>query len=121
MSWSFQSFDFTAPAIIAKVKMQLIAALLFPLLALSIPVPQSDVYCGSNDYSSKAISDASSAACGYVTSGTTAGTSTYPHKYNDYEGFTFMDVSGPYYEFPILPSGRIYSGGRLSSDKRNVS
>jgi hypothetical protein len=92
--------------------MQLIAALVLPLLALSIPVSQSDVYCGSNDYSPQAISDASSAACDHVTSGTTAGKSTYPHKYNDHEGFTFTDVSGPYYEFPMLPSGRVYSGGR---------
>jgi hypothetical protein len=103
--------------------MQFLTVLLFPFLTVSIPTSLSDIYCGSNDYSPQAISDASNAACDHVISGTTAGKSTYPHKYNDYEGFTFKDVSGPYYEFPILPSGRAYSGGRLlnATKRKNIS
>jgi hypothetical protein len=92
--------------------MRLITGLVFPLVAASVPVAQSDIYCGSDDYSPQAVSDASSAACDHVTAGTRVGKSTYPHKYNDYEGFAFAGVSGPYYEFPILASGRVYSGGK---------
>jgi hypothetical protein len=96
------------------VKMEFLITTLLPLLIFSTPVPQS-VYCGSDNYSPQAISEASNAACNYLNSGTIAGRSTYPHQYKDYEGFTFGYVSGPYFEFPILPSGDIYSGGRLLS------
>lgn len=36
--------------------------------------------------------------------------------YHDYEGFTFP-VSGTYYEFPILSSGSVYSGGSPGADR----
>jgi hypothetical protein len=36
---------------------------------------------------------------------TKASSSKYPEKYNDYKGFDFGGVSGPYYEFPIEESG----------------
>ncbi|KAF2200355.1 ribonuclease-domain-containing protein [Delitschia confertaspora ATCC 74209] len=71
--------------------------------------------CGSNCYTSAQISSALSAGCNYVTQGSTAGSSTYPHVYNNYEGFGFS-VSGPYYEFPILRSG-VYSGGSPGADR----
>ena len=38
------------------------------------------------------------------------------HRYHDYEGFTFP-VAGPYYEFPILSSGEVYSGGSPGPDR----
>ena len=41
--------------------------------------------------------------------GRKAGSSTYPHVYNDYGGFTFA-VAGPCYGFQIL-EGRLYTGG----------
>jgi ribonuclease T1 len=37
-------------------------------------------------------------------------------RYNDYEGFSFP-VSGPYWEFPILSSHEVYSGGRPGADR----
>jgi len=37
-------------------------------------------------------------------------------RYNDYEGFSFP-VSGPYWEFPILNSHKVYSGGRPGADR----
>jgi hypothetical protein len=57
------------------------------------------------------VSAAANAACSYVEDGSTAGGSKYPEKYNDYEGFTFDGVDGPYYEFPIMSDGSIYDGG----------
>lgn len=47
-------------------------------------------------------------------SGSEAG--SYPHEYHDYEGFDFP-VSGTYYEFPILSSGKVYSGGSPGADR----
>jgi ribonuclease len=38
------------------------------------------------------------------------------YRYNDYEGFSFP-VSGPYYEFPILSSEQVYSGGSPGADR----
>jgi hypothetical protein len=67
--------------------------------------------CGSVSYSASQVSAASSAACDYVQSGDTAGSSTYPHQYRNYEGFEFKGLDGPFYEFPILSSGRVYTGG----------
>jgi hypothetical protein len=82
-------------------------------LALAIPTPQAT--CGSEQYSASEIIAAQNAACSYVSSSTTAGSSTYPHTYRDEEGFTFAGVSGPYYEFPILASGKVYTGGKIAT------
>jgi len=70
---------------------------------------QCYVQCGSNCYTSSQVSAARSAGYNYVRQGSTAGGSTYPHQYNNYEGFDFL-VSGTYYEFPLLKSG-VYTGG----------
>lgn len=72
--------------------------------------PRAATKCGSVSYSASAVQAAANAACNYVKNGGHAGSSTYPHKYNNYEGFNFP-VSGPYNEFPILKSGKVYSGG----------
>jgi len=82
--------------------------------------------CGSTSYSAGAVDAASSAACTYVQNGGTAGSSTYPHRYNNYEGFEFKGLSGPFYEFPILKSGKVYGGGayrrrHISVSKSNTS
>lgn len=69
--------------------------------------------CGNTFYSANAVNAASQAACNFVKAGTKAGSSNYPHQYNNYEGFQFQGLSAPFYEFPILSSGSIYSGGEL--------
>lgn len=69
------------------------------------------VKCGSTCYTSAQVSAARSAGYSYYSSGDTAGSSTYPHQYNNYEGFDFL-VSGPYQEFPLRTSGT-YTGGML--------
>lgn len=98
---------------------------MLPAIAFALPTAeapkalvtrQSSTTCGNQYYSSSEISDAANAACNYVQSGDEAGSSTYPHQYNDYEGFSFPD-SGPYYEFPILSSGNVYSGGSPGPDR----
>ncbi|KAK4077790.1 uncharacterized protein Triagg1_3484 [Trichoderma aggressivum f. europaeum] len=73
--------------------------------------------CGNVFYSASAVSAASNAACNYVRAGSTAGGSTYPHQYNNYEGFRFKGLSKPFYEFPILSSGKTYTGGSPGADR----
>ncbi|KAL7892809.1 Ribonuclease/ribotoxin [Trichoderma sp. TUCIM 5745] len=41
---------------------------------------------------------------------------SYPHQYNDYEGFNFP-TSAPWYEFPILNSFDVYTGGSPGADR----
>ena len=104
--------------------MQLLKALLFLLtpVTLALPVEVSapvdnvleirqagPVTCGSNTYTVAQVTGARNSGYNYVKQGGTAGGSTYPHVYNNYEGFSFP-VSGPYYEFPLLKSGA-YTGG----------
>lgn len=91
---------------------------LFAALAAAAPAElqrRDAATCGSVYYSSSAVSAAASASCDYVQDHSTAGGSTYPHQYKNYEGFEFKGLSGPFYEFPILKSGSIYNGGKLFS------
>lgn len=95
--------------------MQFVVSLL-SLIALVSAAPaqlraRGDATCGSHQYSASAVTAASQAACQHVQDGDTAGSSTYPHQYKNFEGFNFQGLSGPFYEFPILASGSIYSGG----------
>ncbi|KAL9095231.1 MAG: hypothetical protein Q9165_002487 [Trypethelium subeluteriae] len=41
---------------------------------------------------------------------------SYPHQYNDYEGFSFS-TSSPWYEYPILSSYDVYTGGSPGADR----
>ncbi|CAG7995322.1 unnamed protein product [Penicillium salamii] len=70
--------------------------------------------CGTVCYTSSAVSAAKAAGYKLYSAGSTA--SSYPHVYHDYEGFVFP-VSGTYYEFPILKSGSVYSGGSPGADR----
>ena len=70
--------------------------------------------CGSVFYSAAAVNSASVRACNLWRAGTTIGSNSYPHTFNNREGFSFA-VAGPYVEFPIMSSGAIYSGGKLPS------
>jgi hypothetical protein len=45
-----------------------------------------------------------------------SGSDKYPHQYNDDEGFSFP-TGGPWYEFPILSSYSVYSGGSPGADR----
>ncbi|KAI0835609.1 ribonuclease-domain-containing protein [Hypoxylon sp. FL0890] len=72
--------------------------------------------CGSVCYWQEDIDAAVKQGYGYYQEGQTVGSDEYPHQYNDYEGFTFPD-SGPYYEFPILSSFEVYTGGSPGADR----
>ena len=70
--------------------------------------------CGTICYTSSAVSAAKAAGYKLYSAGSTA--NSYPHVYHDYEGFAFP-VSGTYYEFPILSSGSVYTGGSPGADR----
>ncbi|EFQ99851.1 guanyl-specific ribonuclease F1 [Nannizzia gypsea CBS 118893] len=94
---------------------------LFSLVAVAAAAPaaleaRGATTCGSTYYSSSQVTAASNAACQYVMSGSTAGGSSYPHEYHNYEGFYFQGLDGPFYEFPLRTSG-VYSGGSPGADR----
>lgn len=75
------------------VAIKTLLALLPLALAAPLETRQSgSSTCGNHYYSQSQLSDAANAADGYVSDGSTAGGSTYPHQYKNYEGF---DVSDP--------------------------
>ncbi|KAI5866400.1 Ribonuclease/ribotoxin [Durotheca rogersii] len=75
---------------------------------------QAATTCGTKSYTATQVNQAAQKACTYYQAGTTAG--SYPHTYNNYEGFTFA-VTGPYLEFPLLSSGSVYTGGSPGPDR----
>jgi hypothetical protein len=81
-----------------------------------IEARQCYVQCGSTCYTSSQVSAARSAGYNYYRQNDQAGSSTYPHTYNNYEGFDFL-VKGPYQEFPLRTSGA-YTGGKMMSSFR---
>ncbi|BAE64671.1 hypothetical protein AFCA_011172 [Aspergillus flavus] len=99
-------------------KLLTLTTLLLPTaLALPSLVERAcDYTCGSNCYSSSDVSTAQAAGYQLHEDGETVGSNSYPHKYNNYEGFDFS-VSSPYYEWPILSSGDVYSGGSPGADR----
>ena len=92
-------------------------ALALPTALVETPVAVEEiaeracyVTCGSNCYTSAQVTAARNSGYNYIKQGGTAGGSSYPHVYNNYEGFDFL-VSGTYYEFPLKTSGT-YTGGK---------
>lgn len=65
-------------------------------------------------YTSSAVNNALNAGFDLYSAGSSE--NSYPHKYNNYEGFDFP-VDGTYYEFPILKSGKTYTGGSPGADR----
>ncbi|KAF7553532.1 hypothetical protein G7Z17_g3556 [Cylindrodendrum hubeiense] len=96
-----------------------LASLLSVAVGSPIETRQSATTCGSTSFTAAQVRAAANAACSYYQAGDTAGTSTYPHTYNNYEGFDFL-VSGPYQEFPILTSG-VYTGGSPGANRVVIS
>ncbi|KAI1752443.1 guanine specific ribonuclease N1 [Xylaria castorea] len=72
--------------------------------------------CGTVCYTQSEIDQAVNQGYGYYQDDETVGNDNYPHQYNNYEGFDFPD-QGPWYEFPILSSGRVYTGGSPGADR----
>ncbi|KAJ5513846.1 hypothetical protein N7463_003398 [Penicillium fimorum] len=93
-------------------------ATLFISSALAAPVEVEAracaATCGTVCYTSSAISAAQEA--GYKLESTNDDVNDYPHEYHNYEDFDFP-VSGTYYEFPILSSGKVYTGSSPGADR----
>lgn len=88
------------------------SVLVLTAFGLSVNVlAQSEVTCGRNDYTYAEIEEAAEAACEHVQDRTTVGRNSYPHRYNNFEGFEFDGVDGPYYNFPLMDNGNVYTGG----------
>ncbi|KAK8015836.1 extracellular guanyl-specific ribonuclease RntA [Apiospora marii] len=97
---------------------------------------QSCAYtCGSNCYQQKDIDQAVKTGYGLHQQSQTLGkrppatavlpslvlslknsSSKYPHQYKNFENFNFPS-SAPWYEFPILSSAKIYTGGAPGADR----
>ncbi|KAK5989376.1 Guanyl-specific ribonuclease N1 [Cladobotryum mycophilum] len=83
--------------------------------AVPLEARASCVYtCGSVCYWQTDIDDA--LAKGYSLYSSGDAEDSYPHQYNDYEGFKFPTGS-PWYEFPILSSFKVYTGGSPGADR----
>ncbi|KAK5989261.1 Guanyl-specific ribonuclease Th1 [Cladobotryum mycophilum] len=92
------------------------------LVALASAAPaelfkRDSATCGKVTYNDAAIQAAASSSCEHVQNGDTAGSSTYPHQYKNFEGFKFKGIAGPYFEFPIMSSGKEYTGGSPGADR----
>lgn len=97
MQFSIATFILTLAAAVSAAPLELEA--------------RAEATCGSQYYSAAQVNAASVRACNHFRAGTQV--SSYPHRYNNYEGFNFGGVPGPYQEFPIIPSG-VYTGGEYS-------
>lgn len=97
------------PASARLPKMRLSFAFFLSLIAL---VAGDSATCGTVQYNSDALSKASDAGCSLVKKGSTIGRNKYPHEYKNFEKIK-LSGSGPYYEFPVLSNGQVYSGGKL--------
>ncbi|KAK3050690.1 hypothetical protein LTR09_008056 [Extremus antarcticus] len=101
------------------MRFSILSAILFSASALALPTTlpvekrQSATTCGSTYYSASKVAAAINQGYDYYASNAKA--DSYPHTYNNYEGFDFI-VSGPYQEFPIKSSG-VYSGGSPGADR----
>ncbi|XXH04817.1 hypothetical protein Hte_011239 [Hypoxylon texense] len=96
----------------------LVAAVSVSALVVEKVVPREDCVatCGSVCYWQSDIDAAVKKGYSLYQSGQTLGSDDYPHQYNDYEGFDFPDPA-PWYEFPILSSFDVYSGGSPGADR----
>ncbi|KKY28545.1 putative extracellular guanyl-specific ribonuclease [Phaeomoniella chlamydospora] len=96
---------------------KILAAASFLSLAIATPLINRETCvetCGSTCYWESDISAAVDKGYSLYQSGDTI--NDYPHEYHNYEGFSFP-VSGPWYEYPILSSYEVYTGGSPGADR----
>ncbi|TVY62283.1 Guanyl-specific ribonuclease T1 [Lachnellula suecica] len=72
--------------------------------------------CGKVCYYQSDVDAAVKQGYMYYSEGEQVGSNDYPHTENNYEGIDFY-VSGPYEEFPILSSYKVYTGGSPGADR----
>ncbi|KAI2615509.1 hypothetical protein GGR54DRAFT_642271 [Hypoxylon sp. NC1633] len=97
-----------------------VSAISVSALAVEKVAPRQDqtcvATCGTVCYWQEDIDGAVQKGYSLQQSGDTVGSNDYPHEYEDREGFDFPGPS-PYYEFPILSSFKVYSGGAPGADR----
>ncbi|KAL6702362.1 hypothetical protein ACN47E_003553 [Coniothyrium glycines] len=89
------------------------------LVAIASPVEvvsvrQSGTICNGVTYSSAEVSLCETTSCSLASAGntrTSSGGSRYPHTYNNYEGFTFKGLTGPFWEYPLITGTSSWNGG----------
>ncbi|KAK3326118.1 guanyl-specific ribonuclease [Apodospora peruviana] len=104
------------------MKLFIIAITLASAVAVSVSASPVDlneratcVYtCGSVCYWQEDIDEALTKGYSLYESDTPV--NSYPHQYNNYEGFSFP-TSAPWYEFPILSSYVVYTGRSPGADR----
>ncbi|KZV93953.1 Ribonuclease/ribotoxin [Exidia glandulosa HHB12029] len=87
-----------------------LSAALVSTAAVPRALPSGTVTCGRNKYAVSAITAAINAGVKDMNAGNFP--DDYPHQYYDYpdEHITlWCSGSGPWYEFPIMPNGTIYT------------
>lgn len=72
--------------------------------------------CGSVCYYQSDVDEAVAQGYGYYEDGQQVGSNDYPHTETNYENIDFY-VSGPYQEFPILSTYKVYTGGSPGADR----
>ncbi|KAK0539396.1 hypothetical protein OC835_001145 [Tilletia horrida] len=91
-----------------------LALIALPAAILASPIAKREpsVNCGGHTYSSSQVA----LAVQYADEGAAPST-TYPHQYNDYEGFDFSYYcsDSSYYEYPLTSNG--YTGGSPGADR----
>ncbi|CAE6409294.1 unnamed protein product [Rhizoctonia solani] len=96
-------------------------ALAAPTLAIPAPTETLDkrtitspkkATCHGYTYTQSRVQAAAQAAASHLNARTTVGQNAYPHQFrNSPENFVFQaGCNAPYYEFPILQSGSIFTG-----------
>ncbi|KAG9121322.1 hypothetical protein FRC07_002749 [Ceratobasidium sp. 392] len=109
---------------------QTVVIVAFSGLVLAIPAPTKTIPfekrtisgvtaadCDGFTFTSAQVAAAASAAATHVSKGTTVGSNSYPHVFNNREGFTFNSgCRAPYYEFPLF-RGSVYTGGDPSYNR----
>ncbi|KHN96694.1 guanyl-specific ribonuclease F1 [Metarhizium album ARSEF 1941] len=93
--------------------MRLSFAFFLSLIALAVC---DTANCGGANYTPRHLQKAVSAACSLLQERKTVGRNEYPHKYQNHEK---IELTGPppYFEFPLLPYGEIYSGDAPGPDR----
>ncbi|KAK2614651.1 hypothetical protein N8I77_001458 [Diaporthe amygdali] len=86
-----------------------------PVAVAGVEARDTCVYtCGSVCYWQVDIDEA--LAEGYKDYKAGSAPGGYPHQYNNYEGFSFP-TAAPWYEFPILSTYKVYTGGSPGADR----
>ena len=82
----------------------------------NIPVVNGFYLCGSHMYTPVAIAQAVGFGNALRIAGETLGLQSYPHRFNNGEGFIYAD-RGPYMEFPVMNYGKLFSGDDPLADR----